>query len=253
MNLDGVTEDTNRRKERRDERSRGLKKKPPLDRPVLRDQIREYLVEAILQGEFEAGERVIETRVAQELGVSQGAVREALRELEWMGFLETKPFSGSFVRALSVNDLQEIYPVRAVLEALAAKLAVPNLTDADLDELEQLVDEMVRVSEQGDERGMVERNYSFHRKILHATHNSMLIRAWSMFQFSYWTSVSTTELHDDLVLLAKRHYQLVEGFRSRDPERAAERAHEHITWLLDRLANRRPQDEDTQGRSGEEQ
>jgi DNA-binding GntR family transcriptional regulator len=249
MNRDRVIEDTNRSSERRDER----KKKLPLNRRILRDQIREYLVDAILQGEFRAGERIVETRVAQELGVSQGAVREALRELEWMGFLETKPFSGSFVRALSVDDLQEIYPVRAVLEALAAKLAMPNLTEADLDGLEQLVDEMVQVSEQGDERSMVERNYNFHRKIIHATNNSMLIRAWSMFQFSYWTSVSTAELHDDLLLLAKRHYEVVEGLRSRDPELAAERAHEHITWLLDRLADRKPHDANTPGSSGEEQ
>ena len=232
MNRDGDFVEENRRGK--------LSKKLPLDRRVLRDQIREYLVDAILQGEYGAGERIVETRIAQKLGVSQGAVREALRELEWMGFLETKPFSGSFVRALSADDLQEIYPVRAVLEALAAKLAMPNLTDADFENLEQLVDDMVRVSEQGDERGMVERNYTFHRMIIHATKNPMLIRAWSMFQFSYWTSVSTAELHDDLVSLAKRHYTVLEGLRSGDPELAAERMQEHITGLVDQLAERKP-------------
>ena len=229
MHLDGDSEEGNNRSK--------LKKKYPLERRVLRDQIREYLVDAILHGEFGAGERIVETRIAQELGVSQGAVREAIRELEWMGFLETKPFSGSFVRALSADDLREIFPVRATLEALAARLAVPNLTEADLDDLQQLVDDMVRASEQGDERGMLERNYAFHRKIVQASNNSALIRAWSMFQFSYWTSVSTAALHDDLVFLAKRHEPVLEGLRSGDPELAAERMQEHIIGLVDELAH----------------
>lgn len=210
-----------------------------LDRRILREQIREYLVSAILRGEYRAGEQIVETRVAHQLGVSQGAVREALRELEWMGFLETKPYSGSYVKALSVDDLLEIYPVRAALEALGARLATPRLSEADLDELQGLVDEMVRLSQAGDERGMVERNYTFHQKIIYASRNSTLIRAWSMFQFSYWTSVTTAELHNDLVMLAARHYKITEALRSREPERAAQAMHEHIMELVDLLRQRK--------------
>ena len=116
------------------------KKKPSLDRTTLREQIREFLVNAILNGEYKAGDRIVETRVAQQLGVSQGAVREALRELEWMGFLETHPFSGTFVKEHSAADLQEIYTVRAVLEALGARLATPLLSDAQFDDLERMVE-----------------------------------------------------------------------------------------------------------------
>jgi len=218
----------------------------PFNRRVLRHDIREYLVSAILKGEFKPGARIIETRIAQNLGVSQGAVREALRELEWMGFLETKPFSGTFVRELSAGDLQEIYPVRASLEALGARLAVLHLTDKDLDDLQHLVDDMVEVSRRGDERGMVERNYAFHRAIMMASHNSALIRAWSIFQFSYWTSVATAELHEDLVFLAARHYKVLEGLRSRDPELAAQRIHEHLLELIEVLARRDPPAADPQ-------
>jgi DNA-binding GntR family transcriptional regulator len=210
-----------------------------LDRRVLREQIREYLVNAILRGEYRAGEQIVETRLAHQLGVSQGAVREALRELEWMGFLETRPYSGSFVKALSVEDMLEIYPVRAALEALAARLATPHLTEADLDELQGLVEEMVRLSQAGDERGMVARNYAFHQKIIYASKNSTLIRAWSMFQFSYWTSVVTAELHNDLVMLAARHYKITDALRSRDPERAAQAMHDHIMELVEILRQRK--------------
>ena len=72
---------------------------------------------------------------------------------------------------------------------------------------------------------MVERNFAFHQQIIHASGNATLIRAWSMFQFSYWTSVATAELHDDLIYLARRHYEVLEALRSRDPERAAHAMH----------------------------
>jgi len=215
------------------------KKKPQLDRTVLRDQIREYLVDAILNGEYNAGDRIVETRVAQQLGVSQGAVREALREMEWMGFLETQPFSGTYVKDLSVADLQEIYPVRAALEALGARLAAPRLTDEQLDGLDSLLDEMIRVSEAGDTRGMVELNFAFHQTVINASENAVLIRSWSMFQFSYWTTVSTAELFDDLVYLAHRHRPVLEALRSRDPELAAQSMHDHIIELIDLVGRHR--------------
>lgn len=213
-----------------------LKKKPALDRTVLREQIREYLVDAILNGEFNAGDRIVETRVAQQLGVSQGAVREALRELEWMGFLESEPFSGTFVKDLSITDLLEIYPVRAALEALGAKLATPRLSDAQLEELERLIEEMLRASEAGDSRRMAAINYAFHQKIIEASGNSVLIRNWSMFQFSYWTTVSTARLYSDLVYLAQRHYAVLDALRSRDPEKASQAMHAHIMELVDLIS-----------------
>jgi DNA-binding GntR family transcriptional regulator len=139
-------------------------------------------------------------------------------------------------RRLSADDWGDLRPVRAAWRA-GARLA-SQLSEADLDALERLVDEMVQVSEQGDERGMVERNFAFHRSIILASHNPVLIRAWSMFQFSYWTSVVTAELHNDLVHLAQRHY-VSWGLRSRDPA-GAQCMEAHIIELKDELAHRKP-------------
>jgi len=214
-------------------------KKPGIDRTVLRDQIREYLIDAILNGHFKEGDRIVETRIAKQLGVSQGAVREALRELEWLGFLETKPYSGTYVKDLSIDDLLEIYPVRAALESLGAKLATPNFSDEDIDELKELVDDMVEVSKAGDARGMVELNYDFHQAIIDKSGNSMLIRYWRMFQFSYWTTLSTAELSGELVYLASRHYIIVDALRSRNPESAAQAMRDHIMELVYKISQRK--------------
>ena len=73
----------------------------PIERRVLRDQVKAYLTDAILSGFYKPGERLVETRIAQRLGVSQAPVREAIRELELMGFLKSEPFRGASVRQRS--------------------------------------------------------------------------------------------------------------------------------------------------------
>src|SRR4030081_492119 len=88
-------------------------------RRVLREEIREQLIDDILSGRLAPGTRIVETRLAQELGVSQAPVREALRDLELFGFVICSPFRSTYVREISTDDLLESYPVRAALEGLA--------------------------------------------------------------------------------------------------------------------------------------
>ena len=93
----------------------------------LREQIREHIVEGIVSGRWKPGERIVERRIATELEVSQTPVREALRELESLRLIESAPNKGVRVRNLTAADLEESYPVRAGLEAIAAELAAERL------------------------------------------------------------------------------------------------------------------------------
>src|SRR5919198_2184926 len=99
-------------------------------RSVLRDQIKDVIVERILDGVYGPGDRIVEIRVAEELGVSQAPVREALRELELLRLVVSEPFRGVRVRAVSADELREIYPVRAALEEVAARSATAALRGA---------------------------------------------------------------------------------------------------------------------------
>jgi DNA-binding GntR family transcriptional regulator len=92
----------------------------PFIRSNLREQIKDVILQRILDGDYEPGARLVETRIAQELGVSQAPVREALRDLEQLGCIVHEPFRGCSVRAFSARELLEAFPVRAALEALAA-------------------------------------------------------------------------------------------------------------------------------------
>jgi DNA-binding GntR family transcriptional regulator len=76
----------------------------PLVRRVLREEIKEYLIDAILRGRLRPGDRIIEMRIAQDLGVSQTPVREALRDLELLGFVTSAPFRGTRVRAFTHDE-----------------------------------------------------------------------------------------------------------------------------------------------------
>jgi DNA-binding GntR family transcriptional regulator len=91
-----------------------------LNRVVLREQVKEVLLARILDGVYAPGDRLVETQLAGELGVSQAPVREALRELETLRFVFSEPFKGTRVRGVSREEVVEIYPVRAALEGLAA-------------------------------------------------------------------------------------------------------------------------------------
>ena len=106
-----------------------------IERTVLREQVKDVLLQRIVRGELKPGERLVETRIASELGTSQAPVREALRDLELLRMVESEPFRGARVRAFGDDELVEVYPVRAALEELAGKLATKRL-DGDVAVLE---------------------------------------------------------------------------------------------------------------------
>ena len=87
----------------------------PVLRSNLREQIKDVMLQRIVSGAYPPGARLVETRIAQELGVSQAPVREALRDLEQLGCIVHEPFRGCSVRAFSANELLEAFPVRAAL------------------------------------------------------------------------------------------------------------------------------------------
>ena len=95
-----------------------FKRKPIEKRPLYRDEIRNAIKKSIMLGELKPGDRIIETRWARELGVSQSPVREAIRELEMIGLVENIPYQGCFVRKVTKKDMKDSYKVRLYLEML---------------------------------------------------------------------------------------------------------------------------------------
>jgi DNA-binding GntR family transcriptional regulator len=137
-----------------------------LSRSVLADQVKDRILEGILNGQHPPDSRIIETQVARELGTSQAPVREALRGLEALGVVEITPFRGARVRRPSRREIIEGYAVRSTLEALGSRLAVPRLTDADLGELAAHLEAMRAAARNDDGHGLAEADARFHGRII---------------------------------------------------------------------------------------
>jgi DNA-binding GntR family transcriptional regulator len=206
-------------------------KSKPVGRRVFREGIREQLIEDILSGRLPPGARIVETRLAQQLGVSQGPVREALRDLELFGFVVSSPFRGTQVRQISTEDLLEIYPVRAALEGLAARAAATRIDDAAFAELEELINTMRDAAARKDQRAHVNADFAFHHTIVKAAGNRMLEHVWQTMRLATTTFVTHSMhqiTHRSLSEIGERHVPVLDALRSRDPEKADAAMRRHI-------------------------
>jgi DNA-binding GntR family transcriptional regulator len=199
----------------------------PIAREVLSARVKDRVLQWILEGELAPGSRIVETRVARQLGTSQAPVREALRDLATLGFVEIRPYQGSRVRQPSAQELREAMVVRAELEALAGALAAPRMTDACLKQLEGYFAKMTRAAERGDAHDHALQNTQFHRTIVRAAGNQCLERLWGMLEPFGRTYATTSMPGIDLEWLGARHRGILEALRARDPERTAAALREH--------------------------
>ena len=195
----------------------------PFIRSNLRERIKDVILQRILDGEYPPGARIVETRIAHELGVSQAPVREALRDLEQLGCIVHEPFRGCSVRAFSADELLEAFPVRAALEALAARLAADRITEPELLELAELLETMRAAARRGDAHGQSQANASFHATIVRAARNATLERQWSFLEPFSRTYISVSQPGLDLLALSERHVPILEALRARDARRRRRR------------------------------
>ena len=136
----------------------------PEEKATLQYRVTSKLREAILRGEFAKGERLIQEEWAEKLGVSRMPIREALRQLEMEGLVRIEPHRGAIVLPVSVEDVEEIYFLRALLEGIAVEKSLPYLEQEDLEELEHLVAQMESLpAEESAVEQYVQLNARFHR------------------------------------------------------------------------------------------
>ncbi|HEY7179342.1 MAG TPA: GntR family transcriptional regulator [Gaiella sp.] len=211
-----------------------------ISRTVLREQIKDLLLQRIASGELRPGERLVETRIAAELGTSQAPVREALRDLEQLRLVESEPFKGARVRAFGNEELVEVYPVRAVLEELAAKEATKRLA-GDVTALEAEVEAMREAARRGDVNSLVRHDIAFHRLVVEAAGNPILEQCWKSLGVEgrititlYGTTIEPQEA-------AELHVPLLEAIRSRKPGAAGRAARKHVEAFARIASGRRPE------------
>lgn len=148
-----------------------------LHRICMRDPIRDTLASRILDGVYPEGTHLKELVLAREFNVSQAPVREALRELETLGLVETERYRGTRVRSIDFEELREAYALRRLLETASVR-ATQAFEKQDLDELDQLVS-LIQVSIDRNETDDIMKDVlRFHRKLVEMSGNRLFLKAW---------------------------------------------------------------------------
>ncbi|BBL79178.1 GntR family transcriptional regulator [Rubrobacter xylanophilus] len=188
----------------------------------------------ILEGEYGPGERLIEEQLAEKLQVSRTPIRQALTRLEAEGLVEIFPNKGAMVCSFSIEDVRDIYDLRAVLEGYAARRAAERIGKEELERLGELAGEMEKIAErfsdhEEETRALVSLNNEFHNAVVVASRNKRLERLVRntvqiplVFKAFFW--------YGPYERMISNHYhrQIVGALASRDPERAEILMREHI-------------------------
>jgi len=184
----------------------------------------------ILQGKLHQGEKLTEQQICDEYNVSRTPVREAFRQLELEGFIETIPNRGAFVVGFSPLDIQDMYELRKSYEVLAVKWAIERITGEEYEKLEEAFEFMEFYTQKKDVEKMLNINMSFHELIYKASHNRMLYHILSSYQLYIKQSktsprdVSSTYLDEILM----EHRAIFEAFKNKDTAAGIEAVSNHL-------------------------
>lgn len=204
------------------------------NRKTTAEVVAEALRRAILEGALSGGERLRQNELASQFGVSRMPIREALRLLETEGLVTAQPHRGYTVTQLSPEQVGEIYEMRTCLEAMAARLAAPLLSDDDLSALEALYDAMRGAA---DVATFLRLNRAFHGRIYAASGRRRLCDLIDRLRDEvepylrvYLSLVRQDDRgHED-------HAAILEACRLRDPDLAARRTSEHLSRIAEGLS-----------------
>lgn len=196
---------------------------------TLAGQIRERLVARMIAGDLQPGDRLIEMRIAKEMGTSQAPVREALRELEGLGLVQFRRNRGAIVREVSDKERQEIYTVRAELEGhAAARVAAgqPQLAEA----LASLCAQMEQDAA-ADPETFARLNTAFHRTIVEGAGNGTLLRIWEGLDIQLRTALNTARNPQNIDTARRDHRQITTAIAKGDAAGARTLMVAHITGV----------------------
>lgn len=190
----------------------------------LSEEIASTIGNLILNGELKPGDRIVESRIARQLGVGQPTVREALVALEHQGLVSRRANRGCCVTVFTRGEISDILRIRSELETLAVELAIENAADKSVHELIELAREMVRIAESGNAMLFHTRDRVFHERLWSCSENSFLPRVLSQVMQPLLAFLFIRNVRDagliDLVRSAKAHVDIAESILSRDKTRA---------------------------------
>lgn len=201
----------------------------------LYEQIYNNIKEAILNGELEAGTRMVDSWFAEKLGVSRSPVREAFRKLEQDGLLVNQEGT-TLVYNPNVNDVIELFEVRAGLEGMAVFLATSVITDEEIEELSYSIKQVKKALMAQEVQKIIQLNTFFHESIVKVSKNKRLLDI--MHNISNLTRLYRNNFFKNNYVndqFLEEHTEILEAIKARNPALASEKMRQHILHDLEML------------------
>jgi DNA-binding GntR family transcriptional regulator len=208
------------------------------------DQIAEVLRNLIVGGDLNPGDRIVESRVAKQLGVGQPTVREALVALEHQGLVVRKTNQGCIVTSLTRGEISHILKIRGELEVLAVELAAENASDGEIGELLDVTRDMRFAADAKDVQAFFAHDFRFHEKLWKASGNTFLPRLLSQVMLPLLAFLFIRNLrrhtHIDMVGSAEAHVEIANAILLRDKAQARKVAEQKFQMFSDQHLNLYP-------------
>lgn len=210
-----------------------------IHRSSLSNQCYLHLKESILQGKIQLGEKLYESKIADELGVSRSPIREAIYKLSSEGLVVSYPNAGSFVVDLNRKDVLEIYDVREALECKAVYLACERITTEEIGELEELIHKTEKkISEEKLNYYPQEMNFDFHIQLIKLSQNALLNKFILLIYDKLKLLRSCSGNEDRIDTALRDHQKIIEIIKDKNAEEAVVVMKEHITNSRRNLINK---------------
>ena len=206
----------------------------------LREAALSAIRQAISRGDLKPGQRLVESDIAEQMGISRAPVREALRQLETEGLVVSEPHRGTFVTEISATDLWEIYTLRAAIESLAVRIVTEKASAEMLAQLQQAVADMAQAAREGDLARLAALDMAFHETLCRASGHSRLLAIWLSMTTQISTFVDLTSIlclpADEVVRL---HTEVVEHIQNGRAEEAGQSLARYILDVGKRICQER--------------
>lgn len=211
-------------------------KKEVTDKYSLRGRVFNRLREDILSGKYQDYEELKEVAIGEELGVSRTPVREAFRQLELEGLIQIVPNKGAYVTGITAKDVKDIYMIRSSLEGMCARLATENITDEQLEELEENVYLASFHASKGHMEQMTELDNRFHHILYEACDSKMLEKLLQDFhQYVMRIRKKTLSTKERGIASNEEHRQIMEAIKEKNPDKAQQLATMHMNNAYDNM------------------
>ena len=208
---------------------------PPM---LLVEKATNFLTELIIEGQLKPGESVSEIHLNRVYGISRSPIREALRILEARGLVASIPRKGAYVKMLTKKDIKESFPIRAVLEGYAARLAIENFTKDDIREFTSTIEGMRTAANADDFKSFLKQHYRFHLTYIKASNNGYLITILNeMLNQALWLHQAYKYFQQNAQYSIDKHLDILNAFINKSKFDGERLVVEHILAAVDSIAD----------------